>query len=113
MLNIVALRYISFSEINKFKPEVNEEWVNQNLDAFHKILWDLGLDTKIPYDYQRMIPHRNFFNEVVICDRVVGNSRLDKEWLESGLASVEAKDKALNSKLLVDLYKMKGMVESE
>ena len=60
---------------------------------------------------QENLQHRNRFNEVVICDRYVGNERTDKEWLNSGYASQEAKDKATGSKMLADLYRLRGAVE--
>ena len=40
-----------------------------------------------------------------------GYERTDKEWIESGYASREAKDKASNNRLLNDLYRMKGYLE--
>lgn len=113
MLNIVALRYISLSEINKIRPEVNKNWIDKNPEEFNKILFELGVDTSVPYEYQENLQHRNYFNEVVISDRVVGNERQDTDWLESGHASIEAKDKSLKSNLLTDLYRMKGLVDVE
>ena len=113
MLNIIALRYISLSEINKFRPEVNRKWIEKNQQEFKDILHQLGMDTSVPWDYQENIQHRNYFNEIVTCDRIVGNELTTKEWVESGLASREAIDKSKGSKLLVDLYRMKGMVDVE
>lgn len=113
MLNIVALRYISLSEINKFQPEVNKNWIEKNPEEFDKILFELGVDVSVPYEYQDHLQHRNFFNEVVVCDRVVGNERQDLEWLESGFASTEAKDKFKGNKLVIDLYRLKGQVDVE
>lgn len=113
MLNIIALRYISFSEIQKTNPEITPDWAKNNIEEFHNILFQLGMDISIPYDWQVNIPHRNYFNEVAICDRIVGNERLDRDWLESGLASREAKDKAQHNHLLIDLYRMKGLVDVE
>lgn len=113
MLNIIALRYISLSEINKFRPEINKEWIEQHPAEFKEILFSLGVDVEIPWDYQENLNHRNAFNESVTCDRVVGNERLDYDWLNSGLASHAAKDKAKGSKLVVDLYRLKGMVDVE
>ena len=113
MLNIVALRYISLSEIIKVMPEVNRAWVDKNPKEFNNILFELGVDITVPYDYQENIQHRNYFNEVVVCDRVVGNERLTKDWITSGLASREAIDKARGSKLLIDLYRLKGLVDVE
>ena len=113
MLNIIALRYISLSEINKFRPEVNRKWIKNNEEEFKSILHQLGMDISVPWDYQENIQHRNYFNEIVTCDRIVGNERTDSEWTHSGLASQEAIDKSRNSRLLVDIYRMKGMVDVE
>lgn len=112
MLEIIALSYISFSELKRVDEKITPSWAENNIEEFNSILYQLGMDTEIPYDWQRNIPHRNQLNEVVRCDRIVGNSRLDKDWINSGYASVEAKDKSLRSKLLIDLYRMKGLVES-
>jgi len=112
MLEIVALSYISFSELQKVDTSITPEWAENNIDKFNEILNDLGMDISIPYDWQRNIPHRNRFNEIVTCDRIVGNERIDKGWVESGYASQEAIDKASRSRLLVDLYRQKGLVES-
>lgn len=113
MLNIIALRYISLSEINLFRPEVNKKWSEKNKEEFKSILYELGLDTNVPWDYQEDIQHRNYFGEIVTCDRVVGNERTDSGWVYSGLASREAVDKSKGSKLLVDIYRMKGLVDVE
>lgn len=113
MLEIIALSYISFSEIQKVDKSITPEWAESNIDKFHKILFDLGLNTEIPYDWQRSIQHRNRFNETVTCDRIVGNERTDQDWVDSGFASREAIDKSRKSKLLTDLYRMKGLVQSK
>lgn len=113
MLEIIALSYISFSEIQKVDKSITPEWAESNIERFHSILHNLGMDMEIPYDWQRNIQHRNRFNEIVTCDRIVGNSRTDKEWVESGYASLEAIDKSKKSKLLTDLYRMKGLVQSK
>lgn len=113
MLNIIALSYISFSEIQKVNPKVNPTWAKNNLTEFHSILKELGVDISVPYDWQVNIQHRNRFNEVVTCDRIVGNESTSKDWVNSGYASREAIDKAKKSKLLIDLYRMKGLVQGE
>lgn len=112
MLEIIALSYISFSELQKVDNTITPEWAENNTEEFNKTLYSLGMDTSIPYDWQRNIPHRNRFNEVVTCDRIVGNELTTKEWIHSGHASQEAIDKASRSRLLVDLYRQKGLVES-
>lgn len=113
MLNIIALSYISFSEIQKVNPKVTPTWAKNNLTEFHTILKELGMDISVPYDWQVNIQHRNRFNEVVTCDRIVGNELTSKDWVNSGHASREAVDKAKKSKLLIDLYRMKGLVQGE
>jgi len=113
MLNITALVYISLSEIQKIRPEVNPQWAKNHKKEFQIILHELGMNTDVPYDHQEKVQHRNRFNEIVTCDRYVGNERTDKEWVESGYASVAAIDKSKNNRLLIDLYRQKGMVDVE
>lgn len=110
-MQIVALTYISMSELVKVKPDITSAWVNENYEEFLTMLYSLGLDTNIPFEIQGNIRHRNRFGEVVTCDRYVGNERLDRQWLCSGYASVEAADKSKNNHLLTDLYRMRGMTE--
>lgn len=111
-MDIIALVYVSMSEIVKVKPEITYDWIEQNPEGLREILWDIGMDTKnYPFETQPDIQHRNRFNEVVQCHRFVGNERLDKQWLISGYASIAAKDKAKRSKLLVDMYRLKGEAE--
>ena len=113
MLEIIALSYISFSEIQKVDKKITPEWAEANIEKFHEVLYSLGMDTEIPYDWQHNIQHRNRFNEIVTCDRIVGNQRTDQEWVDSGYASREAIDKSKRSSLLTDLYRMKGLVQSK
>lgn len=112
MLEIIALSYISFSELQKVDQTITPQWAENNTEEFNKTLYSLGMDTSIPYDWQRNIPHRNRFNEVVTCDRIVGNELTTKEWINSGYASQEAIDKSRHNRILIDLYRMKGLVES-
>jgi hypothetical protein len=111
MLKILALQYISLSEIQKIRPEINDEWINKNPVDFKDILFGLGLDIHTPYETQLNIPHRNRFNEEVRCTRVVGNERIDSEWCASNYASRDAVMKASGNRLITDLYRMKGCVE--
>lgn len=111
MLKISALVYISFSELQQFNRNISPEWAAENPEEFKKVLWDVGLDTNVPWDYQTMQQHRNRFEQEVICDRIVGNERIDTEWINSGYASVAAKDKAAGNHLVLDLYRLKGLIE--
>lgn len=110
-MNIAALCIVSVSELAKVKPEITYDWIEDNRDEFLDILYSIGMNTKQPVERQENLHHRNRFNELVVCDRYVGNERTDPEWIKSGYASQEAKDKATGSKLLADLYRLRGAVE--
>ena len=107
-MQIPALVFVSLSEVQMVKPFVTPAWIEKNKETFFGYLYELGIDTKKFVDKQENIYHRNRFNKVVLNDRYLGYERTDKEWLESGHASIEAKDSAVSSKLLEDLYKRKG-----
>ena len=112
MLNICAVVYISLSEIQTVAEWVNEEFIAENQDVFKRMLYDLGADI---YNYpceEQVVTHRNRFGNTITCPRYVCNERQDIEWITSGYASPEAIDKSKNNRLLVDLYRSKGLVES-
>lgn len=112
MLKIAAVSYISLSEIQTVANWVTDEFVEENPDVIKQMLYDLGMDVfEYPFEVQE-VTHRNRFGNIITCKRFVGNERIDKEWIESDYCSVEARDKSLNNKILTDLYRAKGMVES-
>lgn len=112
-LKIAAVIYISLSEMQTVSPWVTEDFIEENPEAFKKILFELGMDVyNYPYEIQDLT-HRNRFGNIITCKRWVGNERTDKPWLDTPYASVEARDKSLNNKILTDLYKARGLVESE
>lgn len=100
---MVAVVVISISEIAKVLPKITVQWIEENAQKFKQILWELGGDIYKPYERQGGLTHRNQFNKIVLCDRWVLCERLDKEWLESGYASREAKNEASGSKMVQDL----------
>lgn len=108
---IIALCIISASELAKVIPNFSYEMVEKDNVWFNDLLYSLGMDTTAPIERQEVIQHKNRFNEVVICDRWVGYERTDHLWIRSGHASVEARDKATNNKLIEDLYRRKGLTE--
>jgi hypothetical protein len=108
MADIAAIRVISLSELYKADPKFTEIYAMQNEAELKQILYNAGLDTNQSYEHQ-VNQHRNNFNEVYTGSRFVGLERIDSDWIESGLASREAKDKASGSRLLVDLYRSKGL----
>ncbi len=109
--NIVALAYISESEISMVFPAYRWDWVQSKPSLMNRILFEFGLDTTQNYEIQENLTHRNRTGKIVQCNRFVGQERLDDTWLNSGYASREAKDKAKNSKILTDLYRMKNLTE--
>jgi hypothetical protein len=108
---IIALCIVSASEIALAKPGFTYEWVEKNPNEFKDLLHGFGMDLNQPIELQSEIQHKNRMHQIVVCDRWVGYERTDKEWIESGYASREAKDKASNNRLLNDLYRMKGYLE--
>jgi len=110
MSSIIALVYISQSELWTVNPKYTEEWVQNNPQQLEGVLYDLGLDVNQPYEVQ-FNTHRNRFGNINSCTRFVGNERLNDEWINSGHASDAAKDKASGSNLVKDLYSLRGMTE--
>lgn len=108
MADIAAIRVISLSELYKADPKFTELYAMQNEAELKQILYKAGIDTNQSYEHQ-VLQHRNNFNEIYDGSRWVGLERIDSDWINSGLASREAKDKASGSRLLVDLYRSKGL----
>jgi hypothetical protein len=107
---IVAMCIVSESEIVKVLPNYSSEFEHREIE-FKDFLYSLGMDVEKPYQRQDGLQHRNRCNEVVVCSRWVGTSRLDSEWLKSGHASREAIDKASGSKLTEDIYRSRYETE--
>ncbi len=105
---ILALVYVSSSEIAKVIPDWDEVKAMEDPAMFNLMLFELGIDPKFPIELQLNYQHRNRFDEVVICSRWVGHERQDKEWINSGYASKEAVDKAKNSRLLDSSYRSRA-----
>ena len=110
MSSIIALVYISQSELWTVNPMYTEEWVQNNPQQLEPVLYGLGLDVNQPYEVQ-FNTHRNRFGNIDTCSRWVGNSRLDDEWILSSYASEEAVAKKQGNGLVKDLYSMRGMTE--
>lgn len=105
---ILALVYVSSSEIAKVIPDWDEVKEMEDPEKFNLMLFELGIDPKFPIEHQLNFQHRNRFDEVVICSRWVGHERQDKEWINSGYASKEAVDKAKNSRMLDSSYRSRA-----
>lgn len=48
-----------------------------------------GLDIDKGYSVKKCL-HRNLYKEIVYCEYLVANERLDEEWIKSGCATIEA-----------------------
>lgn len=106
---ISATIHVSETEIAALYPDYQYSWYENDKEKLAGILCELGLDTKQHWEYQEPCQHRNRMNQLVTAGRYYGNERLDEAWLNSGLASEAAKDKAKNSRLLDDLYREKAL----
>lgn len=111
-LKIAATVFISLSEIQTVAPWCDEEFIENNQEVFKQMLYDLGADVyQYPIEVQD-VTHRNKFGNIITCKRWVCNERVDPAWVTSGHASYEATAKSANNKILTDLFRMRGMVES-
>jgi hypothetical protein len=110
MSSIIALVYISLSELQTIDRKYSEEWVDNSEQELKQVLYGLGMEVSQNYERQ-VVEHRNRFGNLITGSRFVGNSRIDPEWINSGYASQEAIDKSLNNKMVTDLYRMRGMTE--
>lgn len=108
---IIAQVIISESEISKVNLGYTASFETENPHSFRTILWELGMDADKGYQRQDAIWHRNRLNEVVLCSRWIGQERQDEEWINSGYASKEAKDKYSGSKILEDLYRERSATQ--
>lgn len=110
MSSIIALVYISLSELQTIDPRYTEQWVDSSEQELLGVLQGLGLDVNQPWERQ-IVEHRNRFGNLITGSRWVGSERIDKEWIESGYSSQSAIDKSKNNRMLNDLYRMRGMTE--
>ena len=106
---IAATIHVSETEIAALYPDYQYSWYENDKEKLAGILYEFGIDTSQYWEYQEPVQHRNRMNQLVTSGRYYGNERLDEAWLNSGLASEAAKDKAKNSRLLDDLYREKAL----
>ena len=109
-MQIVALVYVSLSELYTIYKKYTSEYFEMHPEELETILQGLGMDTTSNIEVQELT-HRNRFNNIVTCKRWVGNELTTKEWINSGYASQAAIDKSKNSKMLTDLYRLRGCIE--
>lgn len=66
-----------------------EAYGKDNKKQIREILWNCGMDTTQEVE-EFVCEHRNLRKQVVKCLRYNGYERTDKEWLSSGVATLEA-----------------------
>ncbi len=108
---IVALCIVSESELAVAIPTYSKDMESDDPVKFKEILYSLGMDTTKVFERQDGLQHRNRLNQIVVCSRYVGHERLDADWITSGYASQEARDKFSGCRLLEDMYRSKNLTE--
>lgn len=63
--------------------------MDADLDTVQRILHENGMDMNKHYKVERRL-HRNLRKKVVECDLFMGYERTDKEWIATGVASMDA-----------------------
>ena len=83
MTRLVSFKNVSLSDLIRCPGYDGTEAKTKEL------LWQLGVDTnkEITVD---VVQHRNLANQVVTCEYYMAYERLDKAWIQSGHASIEA-----------------------
>lgn len=109
--NIVALVYVSESELIAAIPDYSASWETEYPEKFKDILHGLGMNTEQTVERQDAVWHRNRLGKNTFCSRWVGNERHDEEWISSGYASKEAMDRSKNSSILDSLYRAKNLTK--
>lgn len=90
---------VSESEL-KLQDNYYEGFDENQPSKFNELLHELGCDINKPIEKQENVTHRNRLNQVVTCSRWIATERFDKEWINSGYASRDAKNRASGSKMV-------------
>lgn len=110
MSSIIALVYISLSELQTIDRKYSEDWADSSEQELLGVLHGLGMDINQSVECQ-VVEHRNRFGNLITCPRWVGCERVDELWIKSGYASEEATAKSLNNGLINDLFRLRGLTE--
>ena len=84
-------KYVSLPDLVSTLKGAGMDGSKLSGDDLLEVLWLLGLDTKDYKVIERVDTHRTSDNKAVTCLRYICSERMDKEWLESGMATFEAK----------------------
>jgi len=99
-------RNLSFRDLAKV-PNAVKIMQNGNKDELDNLLYQYGYDVRVGYEIENKYHRPLTSNEVVFGPYIMGFERQDKEWIESGFASLEAKIEAIKDPhLREDLVQM-------
>lgn len=99
-------RNLSFRDLAKV-PNAVKIMQNGNKDELDNLLYQYGYDVRVGYEIENKYHRSLTSNEVVFGPYIMGFERQDKEWIESGFASLEAKIEAVKDPhLREDLVQM-------
>lgn len=87
-----------------------EAWGTENQESINKILFENGMDTTQDVEI-RFCKHRNLQNQIVDCERYEGEERVDRSWLSTGVASLNAWVNSTNDLSLRN--ELRGMSKEE
>lgn len=97
---------VSLSDLITTKEWMNAEAEDDQL-AKEFILHQCGLDVHHPDGYEEeYVTHRNWQKQVVTCIRYTGVERTDPEYLQSGMATMEAHMAAADVETRKDMAQM-------
>lgn len=99
-------RNLSFSDLAKV-PGAVKIMQSGKKEEIDNLLHQYGYDVRIGYEIENKYHRSLTSNEVVFGPYIMGFERQDKEWIESGFASLEAKIEAVKDPhLREDLVQM-------
>ncbi|WOZ57515.1 hypothetical protein [Pseudomonas phage vB_PseuGesM_254] len=79
---------LSFSDLMTI-PAFKDAIKSNNEKLFKEVLYSNGMEVAMPIE-EITILHRNLQNKVVECPRYEGFERIDKDWIATGVASLDA-----------------------
>tara|TARA_R110000744_G_C19371770_1_gene563190 strand:- start:51508 stop:51897 length:390 start_codon:yes stop_codon:yes gene_type:complete len=80
---------LSFSDL-MLDQEWQEGWKYDDKKKLNKVLWKYGIDVKNKESVEEQFcEHRNLQGQVVKCTRYVGVERKDRDYMSSGIATLE------------------------
>lgn len=102
------VKAVSEDDIKSIIEGFDVSWLKTHQNDARVLLWNLGIDTDYGIEEQKGLTHRSVLNGITDCTRIVGQERIDREWLKSGHASLEAKEFTNDPTMAQELRKLKN-----